>query len=133
MAGSRAWFVYNDDDGEDWGVELDEDTGNLDEFGFTPYTGTPALDQLPRGTFMRYVNAVQTSGDGAGYRYRAFPCGVDTAPVFDGTETTFTVNGLTYAVTSTRGEKSRKPTATNTGLQGDSNVVGEGGDGGVEG
>lgn len=132
MAGSRAWFIYNDDDGENWGVELDEDTGSLDELGFAPYTGTPPLDQLPRGTHMRYVNAVQTTGDGAGFRYRSFPCGTDTATVFDGTDTTFTINGLSYSVTSTRGERSRKPTATNTGLQGASSTVGEGGDGGVE-
>ena len=133
MAGSRAWFIYNDDDGEDWGVELDEDTGNLGAFGFTPYTGSPALDQLPRGTFMRYVNAVQTSGTGAGFRYRSFPCGTDTAPAFDGSTPTFTVSGLSFTVTSTRGEKSRKPTASNSGLQGASAVVGQGGQGGVEG
>lgn len=131
MAGSRAWYVYNDNDGEDWGVELDEDTGTLAGLDFTPYTGTPSLDQLPRGTFMRYINAVQTSGAGAGFRYRSFPCGTDTAPLYDGTQTTFTVNGLNYSVTSTRGEKSRKPTANNTGLQGASPTVGVDTDGGV--
>lgn len=132
MAGSRAWFIYNDDDGENFGVELDEDTGSLAGLDFTPYTGTPPLDQLPRGTFMRYINAVQTSGAGAGFRYRSFPCGTDTAPLYDGTQTTFTVNGLNYSVTSTRGEKSRKPTANNSGLQGDSPTVGTSTDGGVE-
>lgn len=130
MAGSRSWFVYNDDDGEDWGVELDEDTGTLPGLDFTRYTGSPSLDQLPRGTHMRYINAVQTSGVGAGFRHRAFPCGTDTATLFDGTDTVFTVNGLSYAVTSTRGEKSRKPTATNTGLTGASPTVGVGGAGG---
>lgn len=133
MAGSRSWFVYNDDDGENYGVELDEDTGTLEGLDFTPYTGTPSLDQLPRGTFMRYINAVQTSGSGAGFRYRSFPCGTDSAPLYDGSQTTFTINGLTYAVTSTRGEKSRKPTATNSGLTGASPTVGVGGDGDVQG
>lgn len=131
MAGSRAWYVYNDDDGEDWGVELDEDTGTLAGLAFTPYTGEPDLDQLPRGKFMRYINAVQTSGTGAGFRYRSFPCGTDTAPLYDGSETTFTINGLNYSVTSTRGEKTRTPTANNSGLQGPSPTVGLGDDGGV--
>lgn len=133
MAGSRAWFVYVDDEEAEYGVELDEDTGLLDVFGFTAYTGSPALEQLPRGTFMRYVNAVQTSGAGAGFRYRSFPCGTDEAPVYSGATPTFTVNGLTYAVTSTRGEKSRKPTASPTGLTGASPTVGLSGSGGTEG
>jgi hypothetical protein len=132
MAGSRRWFVYNDDDGENYGVELDEDTGTLGGLDFTPYTGNPTLDQLPRGTFMRYINAVQTSGTGAGFRYRSFPCGTDTATLYDGTQATFTINGLNYSVTSTRGERSRKPTANNSGLQGASPTVGVGGAGGVQ-
>jgi hypothetical protein len=132
MAGSRSWFIYNDDDGENWGVELDEDTGELEGLGFVVYAGNPSLNQLPRGMEMRYVNAVQTSGDGAGFRYRSFPCGTDTADLYDGTETTFTINGLNYAVTSTRGQRTRKPTANNTGLQGASPTVGVGGDGGVQ-
>lgn len=126
MAGSRAWFIYNDDDGQDYAVQLDEDTGSLAGLGFTPYTGAPPLDQVPRGFKMRYVNAVQTSGTGAGFRSRAFPCGTDTAPLYDGELATFTINGLTYAVSSTRGEKVRKPTAFNTGLQGASPTVGVG-------
>lgn len=132
MAGSRSWFVYNDDDGENYAVELDEDTGTLAGLDFTPYTGAPTLDQLPRGTFMRYINAVQTSGTGAGFRYRSFPCGTDTSTLYDGTAATFTVNGLNYSVTSTRGERTRKPTAKNTGLQGASPTVGVGGAGGVQ-
>ena len=133
MAGSRAWYVYTDDDEEEYGVELDEDTGTLVGLGFTAYTGESALDQLPRGTFMRYINAVQTSGTGAGFRSRSFPCGADDAPLYDGTQTTFTINGLNYAVSSTRGEKSRKPTASPTGLQGTSSTVGQGGQGGTQG
>lgn len=132
MAGSRAWYVYVDDDGNDYGVELDDDTGSLVGLGFTAYTGSPALDQMPKGMYMRYVNAVQTSGTGAGFRYRSFPCGTDEAPIFGGTTATFTINGLNYAVTSTRGERSRKPTANNTGLQGAASIVGTGGQGGVQ-
>lgn len=130
MAGSRAWYVYVDDDDVEYGVNLDEDTGSLEEFGFEPYTGEPALTQLPKGTEMRYINAVQTTGQGAGFRSRRFPCGTTDAPAFNGDAPTFEVNNLSYSVTSTRGEKSRKPTATNTGLVGNSTEVG-GGDGTV--
>lgn len=126
MAGSRSWYVYVDDDETEYGVQLDEDTGALEALGFEVYAGAPALTQLPKGTEMRYVNCVQTTGQGAGFRSRAFPCGTNDAPAFSGTVTVFAVNGLSYAVTSTRGEKSRKPTATNTGLVGSSPVVGGG-------
>lgn len=132
MAGSRAWFVYVDDDEAEYGVELDEDTGSCPELGFEPYTGTPALTQLPRGTKMRYVNAIQTTGEGAGFRSRPFPCGSTEASAYTGTTPTFEVNDLSYAVTSTRGEKTRKPTATNTGLVGPSPIVG-GADGNSDG
>lgn len=126
MAGSRRWFVYVDDDETSSAVNLDEDIGNLADLGFTAYTGSPVLDPLPKGFKMRYVNAVQTSGTGAGFRYRSFPCGTDNAPIFSGATPTFTLNGLNYSVTSTRGERSRKPTAVNTGLTGSSPTVGVG-------
>jgi hypothetical protein len=125
MAGSRRWYVYSDDDGTDSAVMLDEDTGGLDGLGFEVYTGEPILDLLPKGFKMRYVNAVQTSGAGAGFRYRSFPCGSDDADIYSGDITTFTHNGLTYSVTSTRGERSRKPVVVNTGLIGESPTVGE--------
>lgn len=124
MAGSRRWFVYVDDDGTQSAVMLDEDTGNLDGLGFEVYSGEPVLDLLPKGFKMRYVNAVQTSGSGSGFRYRSFPCGTDDSDIYSGETTTFTHNGLTYAVTSTRGERSRKPTVINTGLVGASPTVG---------
>lgn len=131
MAGSRAWFVYVDDDETEYGVQLDEDTGATEALGFEPYTGEPPLTQIPKGTEMRYVNAVQMTGAGAGFRNRPFPCGTQESGAFSNTTPTFEVNGLTYVVTSTRGEKSRKPTVTNTGLEGESAVVG-GGQGAAE-
>lgn len=124
MAGSRRWYVYVDDDGTESAVMLDEDTGTLAGLGFEVYTGAPVLDLLPKGFKMRYVNAVQTSGSGSGFRYRPFPCGTDDADIYSGDVTTFTHNGLTYATTSTRGERSRKPTVVNTGLVGASPTVG---------
>lgn len=132
MAGSRAWFVYTDDDDTQSAVLLDEDTGTLVGLGFTPYTGETPLDPLPKGFKMRYVNAVQTSGAGSGFRYRSFPCGSDESDIYNGTTPTFTLNGLTYATTSTRGERSRRPTAINTGLVGASPTVGTSTSGGVQ-
>lgn len=79
---------------------------------------------------MRYVNAVQTSGEGAGFRYRPFPCGTVDSDLFSGEDSTFEINNLEYSVTSTRGEKSRKPTAINSGLSGESSTVGTGTGGG---
>jgi hypothetical protein len=133
MAGSRKWFIYTDDDGTDSAVQLDEDTGSLAGLGFQPYAGSPVLDVLPKGFKMRYINAVQTSGAGSGFRYRSFPCGSDDADLYSGDITTFTINGLTYSVTSTRGEKSRRPTAINTGLVGSSPTVGTSTGGGASG
>jgi len=124
MAGSRRWYVYFDDDGEPYGVQLDEDLGNNSGFGFTPVSADVTVDSLPKGTKMRYINAVQTSGDGAGFRYRSFWCGLDNAPLYSGAQTVFSLNGLNYAVTSTRGEKKRKPVALNSGLVGSSPTVG---------
>lgn len=124
MAGSRRWYVYTDDDNTESAVMLDEDTGALDGLGFTVYSGEPVLDLLPKGFKMRYVNAVQTTGAGSGFRYRSFPCGSDDADIYSGATSTFTHNGLSYAVTSTRGERSRKPTVLNTGLVGTTPTVG---------
>jgi hypothetical protein len=124
MAGSRRTFVYVDGDENAYAVVLDEDVGNNQLFGFEPYTGTPVLDPPPQGFRMRYINAVQTTGAGAGFRYRKFACGSEESDLYSGDVSVFTVNGLTYSVTSTRGERSRRPTATNTGLVGSSPTVG---------
>lgn len=124
MAGSRAWYVYTDDDDEDYAVELDEDTGTLAGLAFVPFTTATDIGLLPKGFKMRRVYAVQTSGAGAGFRYRSFPAGTDSAPLYQGTQNTFTVNGLSYAVTRTKGESERRPTALNTGLTGASPTVG---------
>lgn len=126
MAGSRAWFNYVSDNGITYAVELDEDTGALPGLGFTRYTdGTPTTT-LPSGWRMRYVNAAQTSGDGAGYVSRRVPVGTPASPIYSGTQSTFTLNGLSYAVSSNKGERQRRPKASNTGLIGPSSTVGEG-------
>lgn len=124
MAGSRSWFVYQDDDENEYAVELDEDLGGLPSAGFTAYSGSPALTLPPKGLKMRYVNAVQTTGSGAGFRSRRVHCGTTEATLYGGTTTTFELNGLSYAVTSKRGERQRLPTALPTGLIGQSPTVG---------
>lgn len=124
MAGSRSWFNYTADDGTLYAVEMDDDVGALNVAGFTPYTGTAPLKLLPQGSRMRYVNAVQTTGTGAGFKSRRIPVGLATAPLYTGTTTTVTLNGFVYAVSSTRGERSRKPKVVNTGLVGSSSQVG---------
>lgn len=124
MAGSLRWYVYTADDGEEFGALLDEDTGNLEALGFTPVLAETDIDPLPKGFKMRYVNAVQTTGSGAGFRYRSFACGDADATLFSGETKVFTINGLSYEVTSTRGERSRRPRSTNSGLIGSSPTVG---------
>jgi hypothetical protein len=124
MAGSLRWYIYRANDGTEYGVLLDEDTGNAPALGFDPVLTESNLDTLPKGFVMRYVNAVQVSGSAAGFRYRSFACGSDDADLFTGDVKTFTINGLDYEVTSTRGERSRRPRSTNSGLIGSSPTVG---------
>lgn len=126
MAGSRSWFIYEDDDENQYAVEMDEDLAGVEGSGFVAYSGAEALTLPPKGLRMRYVNAVQTSGSGAGYRSRRVFCATTEATLYGGTTTTFELNGLNYSVTSKRGERARIPTATNTGLVGESNTVGDG-------
>lgn len=124
MSGSRAWFNYESDNGITYAVELDEDLGLLVNAGFTPYTdGTPTTT-LPQGYRMRYVNAVKVSGDGAGFVSRQFAMGTTEASIYSGDVSTFTYDGETYAVSSARGEKQRRPKQLNTGLTQSGGIVG---------
>lgn len=124
MAGSRAWYNYESDNGESYAVELDEDTGGNTALGFTPYSDQAPSTTLPAGYRMRYVNAAQTTGDGAGFVSRQFPVGDPDAAIYTGTVSVLTVNEITYAVSSSRGEKQRRPKQVNTGQIGLSNTVG---------
>lgn len=131
MAGSRRWYKYTTDQGLVYGVELDEDKGGVTSAGFTPVTDADNLTTLPQGTKMRGVNAVRTTGPGAGFVSEFQPCGTTAATLFAGTTKTFTRNGQTYSVSSTRGEYTRRPKALNTGLTGASPTVATGGGGGT--
>lgn len=124
MAGSLRWFIYEDDDDNQYAVLLDENVGGFDATGFQPYEGGVALDPLPIGFKMRYVNAVQRTGAGAGFRYRRVYCGTADSDLFSGEVSNFILNNLGYTVTSTRGEKQRRPLSGNSGLEGQSSTVG---------
>jgi len=124
MAGSRAWFNYVSDNGVAYAVELDEDAGTLAAFGFTAYTDGAPHTTLPSGYKMRYVNASQISGNGAGFVSRQFSIGTPTTQLYTGATSLFSVNNLNYAVSSSKGEKQRRPKAANTGLVGNSPTVG---------
>lgn len=126
MAGSRAWYIYTGDDAAEYAVELDEDTGANTALGFAAYTTGQDVELMPRGMKMRYVNAVQTSGTGAGFRSRRFPCGSTEASAFTDKDAVFTLNALQYSVTSTRGERKRRAQAVATGLGGLAPTVGTG-------
>lgn len=131
MTGSLAWYKYTDDQDNVWGVLLDENLGSLSGAGFTPVGTTDNLETMPRGMKMRGVNAVQTSGAGAGYVSRFWACGTKTAAIYAGTTKTFTVNGLSYATSSSRGESKRTPKSVATGQTGPSSTVGGGGGSGT--
>ena len=126
MTGSLAWYKYVDDQDKVWGVQLDENLGSLVGGGFAPVAANDDLETMPRGMKMRGVNAVQTSGQGAGFVSRFWACGARTAAIYVGTTKTFTVNGLTYSTSSSRGETKRKPKSGNTGQTGASSTVGGG-------
>ena len=126
MAGSLAWYKYIDDQDKVWGVQLDENLGSLTGAGFTAVGATDDLETMPRGMKMRGVNAAQISGSGAGFVSRFWAWGSRSAGIYVGTTKTFTVNGLTYATSSSRGETKRKPKSLATGQTGSSSTVGGG-------
>lgn len=108
MAGSIKWQIYTDDQGNQFGVRLDESNGEAT--GFADYTGEAILP-LPRGWKMRYINAVDAEGG-----TRQIPVGTVDHPLFTGAEYTVTILGRLYEVTSTRGEQKVLPRARDTGL-----------------
>lgn len=131
MAGSRGWFIYVTDQGIRYGVELDEDKAGVEGAGFVAVTEADNVTTLPQGTKMRGVNATQTSGTGANFVNTFQPCATQTATLFAGTTKTFSRNGMSYSVSSTRGETARRPKSVNTGQTGASPTVGGGGGGGT--
>lgn len=133
MAGSLFDRVYTDDQGQEWGIRIDEDKAGVEGAGFEEVSDADDLQYMPRGMKPRGVNCVKTSGDGAGYIHRFLPCGSPDAELYTGESKTFEWNGDTWEVTSTRGESRRRPRTFNSGLVGESSAVGQDGTGGEGG
>jgi hypothetical protein len=112
MAGSLKWMVYTTDEGTPYAVFVDESNGNAN--GFADYaSATALLETLPRGIKMRYVNAISvTAGSPSSRQFYVGSLASDawTAP------TGLIANGITYRVTSKRGEKKRIPFPQDTAL-----------------
>jgi hypothetical protein len=112
MAGSLKWMVYTTDEGNPYAVQIDESNGEAN--GFADYaSGTALLETLPRGINMRYVNAISVTPDSPSsrqFKVGSLLSDAWTAP------SGFIANGITYRVTSKRGEKKRIPFPQDTGL-----------------
>ena len=64
MAGSIKTFIYTDDAGIQWMVNLDESNGELAGFGFTDFTAAnPNITPLAKGYEMRYIRVGYQFGD----------------------------------------------------------------------
>lgn len=111
MAGSIKWFQYVDNDGVLHGVKLDK--SNAGVLGFVDPSAT--LDPLPRGWKMRKVNCIATTGEGAGWYRRSFPCGRPDATAYT-TSATFIAAGITWQPVSTSGESKRRTFVFDTNL-----------------
>lgn len=118
MAGSRKWYVYTDDAGVDYAINLDKSNtdaanGGLDNY---PSTGGPKAS-VPRNIKVRYVEYADAS------RYRKIRCVCLTPTIYNGI-----VGGAVGTITdpiagtgslgliSAVGEKRRLPTPVDTGL-----------------
>lgn len=107
MAGSRKWMVYTLDSGDTCALKVDESNGEQGGFADVTADGAPAL--CPQGLKPRYVNGIDASGGGT------LKIGDPTLPLYlDGG--TWTANGRTFSVTSSRGEKLPKVVAIDTGV-----------------
>lgn len=112
MSGSRKWMLYESDDGTRYVVEIDE--GNGEALGFADYTGGlgESTQLLPKGFQMRYINTRTATGV-----RRRFWVGTATTDQYTGVAPSVTIDGVTYNVSSTRGEKRRTPIAIDTEQQ----------------
>lgn len=80
MAGSLKDVIYEDDQGNDWIVRMDE--SNAEYGGFADYTGGEGepTNYLPSNITMRYVNWVSNDGK----LRRQFPVGTPGDAIFTG-------------------------------------------------
>lgn len=103
VLGERRTYRYISDNGTEYNVDLDNSIAVA--VGNTPST-TPDLDVLSvsgtRPLAPRYVNVVATADDNIRKRVVITS---PTNPLFTGTTSTFTANGIGFTVLSSRGEK----------------------------
>ena len=124
MTGSLRWFGYESDLGVQWAVQLNESTYENAALGFSPLelgaNGPVRNNRIlklggDRPLGPRYVNAQAINSDGDTVR-RRFYVGDITADIFTGAILTVAVDGLTFSITSKRGERSTVPPVTDTGI-----------------
>jgi len=107
MGGSIKWVNYTADDDTLYAVLLDE--GNAEAADFLDYSGTADGDVIPRYFQMRYVNTVNAEGI-----TRKFYVGTPDSDLLAGGGS-IVVDGITWNVSSKRGESRRLPRAADTG------------------
>lgn len=117
MAGSRKWFIYTDDAGVDYAINLDESNTEALNASENPYTSTGTKAALPRNIKPReifYSNAART---------RTIRCVALTQTIYAaaitgsvGTITDPIAGTGTLALSRANGERRRIPTPLDTGL-----------------
>lgn len=122
--GSRRWFQYTDDLSLTWAVELDESTYETALLGFTIIDvgaqspgaqGRVLQVSASRPLSMRYVNAQSTDGATGEVSRKRFYIGSTAAlqNVFNAGN--ISVDGITWSVSSVRGEQRVAIPALDTG------------------
>lgn len=123
MSGSRRYFAYFDDAGNEWSIQQDESVAESLALGFgqsiTAAVAANLQSRLKPSTKIpiqpRYVLAQRTDADGRVVK-RRFNVGATSAPIWTGTAATYTVDGEAFAVTARIGEQRFYIPAEDTGL-----------------
>lgn len=99
LMGSRAWGLYQGDDGTDYAYLTDADLKNATNAG-NPPEGTP---RLPKGLFPRYVNCVDANGN----KKRLVSPNPESTSYLNGG--TVAIDGVNFTITGRVGEKATFP------------------------
>jgi len=123
MSGSRRFFGYTDDGGEDRFIQLDESNGESADLGLAQAIANDVYSNYanrisPSRKFPlepRYILAERADSDGRIVR-RRFIVGSVTAPAWGASARTVQVSGETYGITAKVGEVRHLAPSTDTGL-----------------